>query len=1251
MKAEIHATKPTLTETQRSCLTPHDNLIVNAGAGSGKTFLLVKKIVGLLAGEWGSGPPLGIEDLFALTFTRKAAGEIRTRVYREILDRIDEQPGTPEAAHLSVLRSTFQAANISTIHGLASSLIRAHPIETATDPDFQSADEAVEARLSREAVRLVLRKRWSAGDRDLIRCADLMHPNRIRAVTEHLLRNPITLREVSETMRTIDLEALIADIQDDKRTVLEDLKTRPDGFNDSLTLMRDHCEMILRGEGKKTVSTKDKTKAQRLLDELIRPLEDLLDRDDYIGINGAFFDSLKERAKEIGRFRWQAPSAGSFIDDIRAAVIPWLEAPDRDLEALQIVEGLVSIAQEAADLYRREKDRQALLSHDDLILRGHRLAVSDGGPTLSSVLHILVDEFQDTDPLQWKMILELARQNSTKPASLFLVGDSKQAIYGFRGADHTVTQTARETLMQSSESGCRTVSLNENFRSLQAPLDFSNALFSEIFKNDEALPNPYEVPPQMLRSGRTTDEVEAADSSVTVLAVQEGDVESRLAEARAVVKLLGTIVAGEVPEYASVTELIEAGRPAVGMLFRAHSAMSPYISELTAAGLPFSVYHGRSFFDVPEIVTLRNLLEWLAQPEDDIALAGVLRSPLCSWTDEDLSMLCLRHGGRRTRLWHRLTAVSSDDSALPSGASVRLTRELLGHIRILASHLTLSETMRFALDHTAALLQIAKGPRRAQALANIEKFLAIVRKLESREGASPHSIAAAIREAADTDGGEAEAESPQEGAAVIQLMTIHAAKGLEFPMVVTASLGSSHSGGRSFDFAGRIVRQDSEDPSTFQRLTPAAVDFPDDSTGEAPRPTILKAFLREHADLQEAAEEKRLLYVALTRARDHILIPLVLKSEKNGIKPINARAGSHARLMLDAFPELETAIINGESHIQWKDASVRIVKTSAGKQAHRSVRPETVRSSLEAVASFQLPEPSHGPKIAGMTYPRHFRVSVSQMMAYKKCPRRFYIETYLPAPRYPGENRLPSTDENVVPVDEPVAVGSTAAIIGSAVHGVLERSETAIADWNGETSVPPEIADAVSAVLQRIISDPNQSIVTLQNIVLTHLQNLAKSRVLVKPPEGCGSQWTDVLREIPFELEQDGVIISGVIDRIARTDTGAVVLWDYKTNRTRDLQPEDIIRNNAYDLQLDIYCRAANRISGSRVSSAGILFTGGDDGHILHPVAVEADRVAERTDEMIEKIAASIDAPISAFPSVKPGTSCDGCPGADYGLC
>lgn len=1233
-----------LTKRQAACLAPAANVMVRAGAGSGKTFLLVRKMADLLSGRDGAEDPAGVQNVLAVTFTRKAAGEMRARLYRELLDRIERSDSTALRDHLIMVKEGFHAAHISTIHGFASSLIRNRPVTLGVDPDFEISDPAQEAALKDDVIRSTLARLWDEQDPALGRVLEFKEPYQLRKLLIELLGNRTELDALLDAyVRTDTLEEL----ERIQRAWWTEFLSGPEGVD---LILRDldgyeeHCRDVLDRSGKRKTDENNRVKARRSIDEFIEPFRQLVSSSTVPEGLSARLREFREIAVEIGEFRKKgSKTPRGMVTAAEKLMVPRFDGLERDSVAIDWIRDLLAVAVEARDLYERELAARALLSHEDLILKARDLCRQSAQEARGALDFFLVDEFQDTDPAQWEIVRRLAEAGRPPVRNVFLVGDTKQAIYGFRGADHTVTGAALEELRASA--GVSEHILDENFRSLSAPLCFSNELFSSLFGSLPDPSNPYAVPAQPLAAMREELDPTPRSSTVKFLVTEIEDDDPWTTEARAVASFLRTIRDGGAPEYAEITDLMAEGLPAAAILFRTYSPMPAYVGELFRAGLPFSIYHGRTFFDTPEIHTLTDLLAWLADPEDDPALLGVLRSPLFSWTDEDLASAAGFADIRRKPLWERIqrAAHASETGGADRSKPIRAVAAL-SRLRALSAHLSISETLRAALDGSMAPLLLGLGARGAQAGANVEKFLSLIREVESSESASLHTALDALRLRSAAGPGEAEADHPADERGGIQLMSIHAAKGLEFPMVITACAGKGVQRGLR-SFFKRITIPDSGTEGGVRRLTLAAIDHPGPDRDADPKPTFMKALLKKHSDMQTEAEEKRLLYVALTRAENHILIPLSTDGES-----IVAESGAHASLLLEGIPDLQSAVVSGALTVGVGAMEAEILRFPGDTDEDAGSPELDVEAERARAVRVDLPRPAPPPASRDLPYPRRIPLSVTEAMLFSRCPRRFYFEKY-----YLGASALdrPPLPEDAARdktrIDREGESPEDAATVGSAVHRALERHEALVAEWDGEGAMPDTLNKEMTTFTARR-SRGEAHANTLRSKVETHLRNLAAGGVLAPWIADGPQEGSVTMREVPFEVEEGDFIVRGVIDRLERLPDGSWRLWDYKTSDVRSHDKADIVAEEAYDVQIAFYVWAARRIVGDEDIECAVIFTGARSDQVFRISACPEDRTKQAR-ETLDALSEALDGGIEAFRQIKGGKLCRACPCPDVSLC
>ncbi|MEQ8849553.1 UvrD-helicase domain-containing protein [Botrimarina sp.] len=840
-----------LTEEQRTALRTHGvPITVDAGAGCGKTFVLTERFLSHLEPDAPDGRRVDLERLAAITFTDAAAREMRARVRARCRQRLADAGGD-HAAHWRSLLRRLDAARISTIHSFASSLIREHALQLGVDPSFAVIDPAEADVLKSQAVDAVLRERLLPGrgglDEGLVEAAAALELGALRSRVSDLVdhadsqafarwRNatpddaidawriyyrdrvaPRYARDLLEDPMLGELEDLLAIATpttpvfvqrvEEIRDTLESLRT---GRDPDAALKRLHTalEFSQPGSRKHVYTEKD--------------WPDKETKSEYSEARKQLHDKLSKQRR-----------AGD-PESMRAAAELGLRLHD--------------LAWGAAERYRHAKHARGGLDNDDLLRQAHRLLTAPDladarRSAAAGVRVLLVDEFQDTDPLQSELVQALAGLG----AAPFTVGDFKQSIYRFRGAEPEVFNRLRAATPEEGR-----LSLSMNFRSQPGVLDFVNTLFEPIFVD-------HHYQPLRPSRGGLSDEP-AVEMLWTAPPAGDGGAapsaeERRTAEARRVADWIAAAIGSGRPlvedKAAGGARGPRAGDFAV--LLRALSDVSLYEDALRAAGLEYYLVGGHAFYSQQEVYDLLNLLRAVLSECDDIALAGVLRSPMFGLPDEALYWLA-RGGG--------LNAGLADESVV-NQAPPELREPLRDAARVVRclrrekDRCGAAELLDLAWSLTgydATLLAEFLGARK---LANLEKLAEQARRADATGGGLV-DFARRLAEFVKQPPKEALAATTAGDADVVRVMTVHAAKGLEFPIVVLPDLNRKEQHDRT---------QATFDPALGPLVKPPA---PPGGRGAAPPVGI--DFWRAAQREAESAEKDRLFYVACTRAADHLVL-------------------------------------------------------------------------------------------------------------------------------------------------------------------------------------------------------------------------------------------------------------------------------------------------------------------------------------------------------------------------------------------
>jgi ATP-dependent helicase/nuclease subunit A len=860
-----------------------DTLIVEAAAGTGKTTELVRRIVRVI--ETGRAEVPGI---VAVTFTEKAAGELKLRL-REALEeaRRGSANDSAERRRLDAAVGRLEEAQISTIHGFCADLLRERPVEARIDPLFRVLTEAQAASMYDEGFH-----RWIE--------TQLANPS--EGVKRSLRRavfggfgiqtdggdGPIDrLRRAGwELIQWRDFEGDWQRPTLDRLSRIDELVQLLNGFTELLEPPGDARDALYAD-----------TWAARKLAEEIRRTESVAPRD-YDRLEAGLIELSRNRNfKDARKGNGKSYRTGVLrenvcrgLENLYQALTEFKAEADADLAAAlrDELRGCVSAYEDA-------KAKGGALDFLDLLLKARDL-IRDNAQVRSTFQlrfkRIFVDEFQDTDPLQAEILLLLAADDpattnwrETHPimGKLFLVGDPKQSIYRFRRADVGIYRSVYEMLQAA---GARRVTLRTSFRARPNMQRAINAAFEPVMTGDGDVLQPAYVPLEPFRPESPEQ------PSMVVLPVPEPYGYRRLSNA-AIEKSLPDAVGGFIDWLINDSGWKVAERPATAksslmpaaargfrpgetehlvpiqprhicLLFRRFTSFGedmtrPYVEALEARGIAHLLVGGRSFHNRAEIETLRAALAAIEWPEDELSVFATLRGSLFAIGDEEL--LEYRHRIGRFHPFRMPNEFPADLAAIVEGL------KLLQALHRRRNRVPVATTIASLLEATRAHVGFALEHGGEQVLANVAHVIELARRYEAEGGISFRGFIEALREQAE--GGEAgEAPILEEGSDGVRLMTVHKAKGLEFPVVILADMTAK----LRASTASRYL--DSERNVCAIRLG-----------GCAP------ADLLDHEDdelLRDEAEGIRVAYVAATRARDLLVIPAVGDEEREGwIQPLN----------------------------------------------------------------------------------------------------------------------------------------------------------------------------------------------------------------------------------------------------------------------------------------------------------------------------------------------------------------------------
>jgi ATP-dependent helicase/nuclease subunit A len=1041
-------------------------VFVTAGAGSGKTRMLTQRFLNaMVPGAVAGWRPAALDEILAITFTDKAAGEIaeRVRLALRMADRVDEA-------------RTVSAAWISTIHGLCTRLLRRFAFDVGIDPLFTVGDVLRVGQLRERAFEAAARA-VLADSGDGVRLFDAFDYSALFSATVAVARELAVVGMSADDIELESAESTTKLLGEARELFQQGMTTCDLGYAGSSSDPWDHagrCEQLLgRCSALASVGQAESEVLSELLEVLdaYRPLRRLK------GFEEVTDDLLAVRQDLVGRAA-------------AALTVPHARALKR-------------VVREYCGAYAASKDSVGVLDFDDLQIKAvalleQRPDIAERYRTLFRV--VMVDEFQDTDALQLRLVEALS------DGDLCTVGDEMQSIYRFRGADVGVYRAHRQRM---EKAGALVAELDVNYRSHPDILGFVNSVFASTEYFGGSLLR-LEAP-----RGRGAGDLDATlglAPRVETLFVDSTDVDGgrgRAAEAACIARRLA--------------ELCDAGvRPRdVAVLVRTYTHAHSYAEALSNAGLPAVVIGGSRFFGLPEIAVMRALNRAIANVEDGVALGALVASDFVPMTSDALAILRLGSGDRDSRsLWTLLRENTWMLAAADREAADRLA-SVLERACARVGRIPLADVLLLAVEEAGWDLRLLAGGNVGRdAFANVLKFARQATAFEMSAGAGPAGFAQHLDSKERFGETEAPASLADDGSDAVRIMSIHASKGLEFPIVAVPGLAAQ---GKNDSLSVRTARQGSG--LAIAVKTPPGVD------GAVRSASSWFTRFSEDDARADAEESARVLYVACTRAKEMLLV-----SGSMGLRPARGTKANNDLVRLSRILGV-TIPIEGPS-----DTVVRLGHPVVPCRVRVVDAADDANMKCAASASehegMVLPPPA-GPVLEES--PRAIapeRLSYTQLSEFEHCPRRFWVR------------RVAGVRSARIP--EPGAVDPLR--FGTALHAGLRLV--------GPGGDPPSL-ERLEAIARFFELDRSGAL-RLDRSVDRYCASETARRVVAEQT---------VRRESPFSMRIGGrFLLTGSIDLYARTGDRAFVV-DYKSGETGHFGE----LKERYALQAECYALAVLR--------------------------------------------------------------------------
>lgn len=1172
--------KITWTKDQRNVIeTRGRNLLVSAAAGSGKTAVLVERILALITDP---KHPVDVDRLLITTFTKAAAGEMKERIGKALADRLEEDPGNEWLQRQEAL---LPRAQITTIHGFCLYVIRNYFHMIDLNPNFRIADEGEMRLLKQDTVEELLEDMHKEKREDFLRFAESYGSgNRGSGIGELILKlyeyavaspQPVRWLQFCASMYELPEGASYSDFQGTD-AVLTELKQTVEDLRKQIGKALAVSEAPDGPQAYQEVLQADEMLLLRLLE--CRSLEAFEER-----VTTLSFGRLPSRRSKAmagadeGLCDLVMEIRNGVKDALKGLIRQYFRLPGelvmeqmRDTaENVRVYTNLTMQFMERLEEKKRKKNILDFSDQEHLALRiltreeDGRLVPSETADLFADYFaEIMVDEYQDSNLVQEAILGSICGSRSGRD-NRFMVGDVKQSIYRFRQAEPGLF-LEKYRQYEDKKAGVR-IDLHQNFRSRETVLAPVNEVFGRIMcrelggiEYDEAA---------ALKAGAVYPENETCGAELLLLSQEEWE-ELRQECSWTKQEAEAHLIARRIKQMFEKEQITEAGelrpvRPGdIVILLRTMSGWSEtFVRVLQDEGIPASAQSRTGYFGTLEVETLLSYLRVLDNPTQEIPLAAALHGMLGGFSSEEMAKIkasAPKDGFASACVQYRKEGPEED-----LRKRLEAFYDQVDRYREMAAYTSMHELLWQILTETGYLDQVRALPSGEQRLANVEMLL---QKAQDYEKISYHGLFHFIRyierlQKYQVDFGEAELSG--KGQEAVRIMSIHHSKGLEFPVVFAAGMGKSFN------------RQESREKAVLNSRYGIGLDYVD--LKERMRcPTLLKRLIRRQNDLDDLGEELRILYVAMTRAKEKLILTGMAKEK------LLEEAGAVGEEKL-----LFLKLTGSDSHLAWilsgrnaDGSSIRKEQISLAGLVEEAVRQQVqkmlTREEMEKLILFRAKDEALYEQVDD-------RLSWSYPWEGQKKTKQKYTVTELKKARMQeepdaGEELYPETD--IVPlipqfIETPGEQGGAAR--GTIYHTIMEGM-----DFGQMTKLSHVDRELCRLVQAGRITESDRRAVREKDFLIFAGTGLAR-RMQKAKAEGT------LYREQPFVIGLPGsefpdadpeetVLVQGIIDAFFYED-GEIVVVDYKTDYIN--RAEELIER--YRAQLEYYDRALRMLTGKPV--------------------------------------------------------------------
>ncbi len=1216
------------------------NLLVAAAAGSGKTAVLVERIIKIISDQEN---PTDIDKLLVVTFTNAAAAEMRERIGEAISKEIDKNP---EASILQHQLTLLNKSSITTIHSFCLEVIRNNFYNIDLDPNFRIADATEAVLLKQETLQELFEEKYLQLEEDeniadtflkLVECYggkkdDTELGEIVLSLFEFVMSGPWPekwLKEASENFNINEEFSFEKTVWG--KLLVENISFELQGL---YNMLKEALEICSNSEGLAPYSQTiklDLLEIENLISVIDGSWEEI-----YQGFNSVQFTTIKRCTKDADK------DAQAKVKEIRDKVKDRLQGNKdknnikRELFSLSpqdiiknqkelypLMKCLVELVLEFSDRYAKKKKDRGLLDFNDLehfclnILTENKDGITQPSPVALALREkyeeILIDEYQDSNQVQEELLRLVSRKDTP---NLFMVGDVKQSIYRFRQAEPELFLDKYNNYSFEENSNNRKITLFKNFRSREEVINGVNFIFKTImskelgeldYTEDEELnlgaSFKENVNENIIYGGEielniieTSKQEPEENEEETAIEDDLDEITNIQLEAKLVAQRIKKLVEGENgKKFVVYDKIIEDYRPVeykdIVILLRATSNQAPtFMEELNTREIPVYADTGTGYFDTIEIKTIMSLLQIIDNPMQDIPLLAVLRSPIFAFTAEEF--IDIRIENKEGYYFDALKEISLDTNHELNLKIVNFLEKLF-HWREKAIHIPIDELLWSIYSETGYYGYVAAMPGGSQRQANLRILFERGTQYEKTSFKGLFNFINFINKLRKSNGDMGSAKIIGENENVVRIMSIHKSKGLEFPVVILSGTGKKFN---LLDINRNIL---------FHKKLGIGPNFVDPNR-RIKYPSIIKAALKQKIKIETLSEEMRILYVALTRAKEKLIITGNVRSYESASKK-----------WITSGSQKQYALLKGNCYLDWmcialaKHKSGEAIRSLAGEQY--SEITELIEDDSkwnikllkreELFQDIQVAETHEEEAIKEIFEKLNVEATSKNSSEFKKeiQERLQWKYSYEESSKLPAKLSVTEAKRlaNIETLDDEAASmfytptlnakprflqetkGLSASEKGTVMHLVMQHL-----DLNNIASVKAIENQLANFITKEFLTEEQAKTVKINNVFEFFKSQLGQ-RLIVSQK---------VSREVPFFMEisstrvykkleeskykDETIILQGIIDCYFEEPQGLILL-DYKTDFVTDDNLDQI--KEKYKVQLNYYTEALEKMTGKKV--------------------------------------------------------------------